>query len=200
MVTLGAGSESDGELYKLAVAGDRGAAEALVGRYHADLVLYLKAKTNAHAIAEDAAADTWLRFFRHLKEVIDDPSRALDKPESIRFWLYRTALNSMRDHFRKSSRQSALAERATSEAEALGLTSEQAQDVAALEGEERRSALRHAFTKLGEKCRELLSLMSADPALSYREIAEITGRPVGSLGPTRRRCLEDLRILLPEAT
>lgn len=187
------GSETDGELYKLAVSGDRAATQVLVGRYHADLVLYIKAKTNAHAVAEDAAAEAWLRFFRHVNEVAEDPSRALNKPESFRFWLYRIALNAMRTQFRSASRQAELSGRATSEAQARGMTSFQPDELAALENEERRSAIRDAFTKLGEACRELLTLMSSDPPLSYKEIAELTGRPIGSLGPTRKRCLDDLR-------
>ncbi len=187
------GSEGDGELYKLAVSGDRAATRELVLRYHTDLVLYIRAKTTARAIADDAAAEAWLRFFRHLKEAGADPAKALHKPESLRFWLYRTALNAMRDQFRVSSRQADVAARATSEAQARGLTSYQPDELAALEGAERRSAVRAAFTRLSEGCRELLTLMSADPPLSYKEIAEVVGRPIGSLGPTRKRCLDDLR-------
>ena len=187
------GLKSDGELYKLAASGDRQAVQALVERYQADLVLYIRAKTNAPGIAEDAAAETWLRFFRHLKEAQTDPSRALRKPESVRFWLYRTALNAMRDQFRTSSRQAELSDRATNEARAQGLTSFEQNDLANIEGEERRSLIREAFAKLNEGCRELLSLMSADPPLSYREIADVVQRPVGSLGPSRQRCLNDLR-------
>ena len=36
-------------------------------------------------------------------------------------------------------------------------------------------------------------LLTIEPALSYEEIPEITGRPIGSLGPTRARCLEKLK-------
>lgn len=199
MMTLGGclvvpdGSEGDGELYKLAVSGNRGAVERLVERHHGDLVLYIKAKTNAHAVAEDAVAETWLRFFRHLKETADNPTRALDKPESVRFWLYRTALNAMRDQFRTSSRQHDLSDRATVEARARGTTAFEPDELANIESEERRTALRAAFARLGETCRELLSLMSADPPMSYREIAEVLDRPIGSLGPTRQRCLAELR-------
>lgn len=187
------GNEGDGDLYKLAVEGDRAAVEALVTRYNADMTLYLRAKTDDHAVVDDAVADAWLRFYRHLREAGEDPSRALDKPESVRFWLYRTTLNAMRDHFRKASRQTDLSRRVTSDAVASGETSYQADELASLEGDERRSALREAFAKLGEACRELLTLLLADPPLSYAEVAEMLGRPVGSLGPTRQRCLGDLR-------
>jgi RNA polymerase sigma factor (sigma-70 family) len=122
------------------------------------------------------------------------------KPESVRFWLYRTALNALNDQFRSSSRQSNLADRATSEARVRGETSYQPDELAAIEGEERRSMLRDAFGRLSDRCRELLTLMATDPPLSYHEMAEILGRPIGSLGPTRQRCLKELRRELGVAT
>ncbi len=36
----------------------------------------------------------------------------------------------------------------------------------------------------------------ADPPASYAEISDQLGVPVGSIGPTRRRCLARLRVLL----
>jgi DNA-directed RNA polymerase specialized sigma24 family protein len=62
---------------------------------------------------------------------------------------------------------------------------------------EQAVALRSAFARLGDDCRQLLSLMLADPAMSYDEIAAAVDRPRGSLGPSRQRCLEHLRRLLP---
>jgi DNA-directed RNA polymerase specialized sigma24 family protein len=50
-----------------------------------------------------------------------------------------------------------------------------------------------AFETLSEDCRQLLRLLTADPPLSYEEISELVGRPIGSLGPTRARCIERLR-------
>ncbi|MEM9562929.1 MAG: sigma-70 family RNA polymerase sigma factor [Actinomycetota bacterium] len=190
------GDESDGELYKRSIGGDRVAVEALVERHHADLTLYLRSKTNVMAAVDDAVAEAWLRFFRHLKEAAADHERALHKPESIRFWLYRTALNALNDQFRSSGRQTDLAKRATVEAEAQGHTAYQPDELAGLEGDERRSALREAFRSLGDRCRELLGLLATDPPLSYAEVAELTGRPIGSIGPTRQRCLADLRKLM----
>jgi RNA polymerase sigma factor (sigma-70 family) len=187
------GTKSDGELYELAVGGHRDAVEAMVQRHHGDLTFYIRAKTDAKAAADDAVAEAWLRFFRHLKEAAEDPGKALQKPESIRFWLYRTAFNALNDQFRASGRQSSLADRATSEARSQGRTAYQPDELANLEGEERRLVLRNALRRLSEQCRELLTLMCADPPLSYQEIAEILGRPVGSLGPTRQRCLTQLR-------
>ncbi len=63
---------------------------------------------------------------------------------------------------------------------------------------EQAVALRSAFARLGDDCRQLLTLMLVDPPMSYDEIAAALDRPRGSLGPTRQRCLEQLRRLLPE--
>jgi RNA polymerase sigma factor (sigma-70 family) len=62
---------------------------------------------------------------------------------------------------------------------------------------ERDLTLRNAFARLGEECQRLLRLLLVDPPMPYDEIASAVGRPRGSLGPTRRRCLESLRRLLP---
>ncbi len=68
---------------------------------------------------------------------------------------------------------------------------------AGLMAEERAQVLRSAFARLSDECRQLLRLMVLDPPLSYDEIASTLDRPRGSLGPSRQRCLDRLRRLLP---
>ncbi len=58
---------------------------------------------------------------------------------------------------------------------------------------ERDAALRAALTELPPGCRDLLSLMVRDPPCSYAEISAKLGVAVGSIGPTRARCLDRLR-------
>lgn len=62
---------------------------------------------------------------------------------------------------------------------------------------ERTDVLRLAFAHLGDDCRTLLRLLMVDPPLSYDELSAAVGRPRGSLGPTRQRCIEQLRRHLP---
>jgi len=55
-------------------------------------------------------------------------------------------------------------------------------------------ALHLALERLDAVCRTLLhALYVEEPTPSYKEISERIGRPVGSLGPTRGRCLDKLR-------
>jgi RNA polymerase sigma factor (sigma-70 family) len=69
---------------------------------------------------------------------------------------------------------------------------------------ELNAALRAAFAELGEACHTLLSLLIQDPSPSYAEVSSALGMPVGSIGPTRARCLAQLRrsphlaVFLPE--
>lgn len=50
------------------------------------------------------------------------------------------------------------------------------------------------LSEVGSPCRELLTALYFDPSSpSYAELASRFGRPVGSIGPTRARCLERLR-------
>ncbi len=64
---------------------------------------------------------------------------------------------------------------------------------------EQEHALVLALERLGEPCRGLLGALYVErPTPSYEEIGQRLGRPVGSLGPTRSRCLSKLRKLYLE--
>ena len=58
---------------------------------------------------------------------------------------------------------------------------------------ERHAALREAVSDLPPGYRELIVLLTADPPVSYTEISARLGIPIGSIGPSRSRCLARLR-------
>lgn len=69
-----------------------------------------------------------------------------------------------------------------------------------LDGWERQEILAHALEQLTIRCRMLLTLVFLDPdEPSYDLIAKRLGIPKGSIGPTRSRCLQQLRRLLDES-
>ncbi len=63
-------------------------------------------------------------------------------------------------------------------------------EVAAVED---RTRVHRALSRIGERCAALLRLLYYEsPAPAYVEIASRLRMPVGSIGPTRARCLERL--------
>jgi RNA polymerase sigma factor (sigma-70 family) len=134
------------------------------------------------ATADDLVQTAWLRFLER--------SDQLREPGSVGPWLCMVVRNEAR---RLVTRRRAVPVGDGWELAPADLPEPTSNVVA---GEE-AIALRSAFAKLGEACRQLLTLMIADPPLSYDEIAVALDRPRGSLGPTRQRCLDQLRKLLP---
>ena len=61
---------------------------------------------------------------------------------------------------------------------------------------ERDEVVRDALSRLPKRWQRLLELLMADPPASYAEISDQLGVPIGSIGPTRGRCLAQLRVLL----
>src|SRR5262249_62168015 len=59
---------------------------------------------------------------------------------------------------------------------------------------ERHAALREALAALPPRCQQLIALLTLDPPLPYAQISARLGIPVGSIGPTRSRCLAKLRL------
>ena len=58
---------------------------------------------------------------------------------------------------------------------------------------ERHAALREAYSHLPTECQRLVAMLTADPPVSYAEISATLAIPVGSIGPTRSRCLDKIR-------
>ncbi len=62
------------------------------------------------------------------------------------------------------------------------------------------TAVREAYAQLPRQCQDLLRLLTVDPPVAYREIEDLLDMAHGSIGPTRRRCLEKLRKIPAMAT
>jgi len=50
-----------------------------------------------------------------------------------------------------------------------------------------------AFAALPDRCQRLLGLLAHAPGLSYAQLAHAVGMKPGSIGPSRGRCLHELR-------
>ena len=71
-------------------------------------------------------------------------------------------------------------------------------DSALLE-DERDVELWASFARLSERCQQLLRVLMACDRPVYAEVSTAFDMPIGSIGPTRMRCLERLRTLVAES-
>jgi RNA polymerase sigma factor (sigma-70 family) len=60
--------------------------------------------------------------------------------------------------------------------------------------------LRSGLAALPAGCRRLLEALYLRGDRSYADVADELGIPIGSIGPTRARCLERLRVVLDDST
>jgi RNA polymerase sigma factor (sigma-70 family) len=165
-----------------AAQGDQRAWDELVSEHTRLLWAVARSFRLDAADANDVVQTTWLRLVEHLDK-IEDPSRLIG-------WLVTTARREAMRVLRRSGR-----ERPVVEDTVLDRPDEGPPVDAALLVDERDRALWQAFSRLSERCRQLLRVAVTEPQ-AYDEISAALGMPVGSIGPTRRRCLTQLRALL----
>lgn len=65
--------------------------------------------------------------------------------------------------------------------------------------QDQQALLWRALSALPERCQKLLRIVAWEPRPDYASVADSLGMPIGSIGPTRRRCLDKLRLLLDGA-
>jgi len=165
-----------------AAQGDQRAWDELVAEHSRLLWAVARSFRLDAADANDVVQTTWLRLLEHLDR-IEDPRRLVG-------WLVTTARREAMRVLRRSGR-----ERPAGEESALDRADDSPPVDAALLLDERDRALWQAYERLGEKCQQLLRVAVTHPA-AYEEISAALGMPVGSIGPTRRRCLTQLKALL----
>lgn len=185
------GEPSDRELYLAASDGDRAAFERLAERHHGFTLRVALGHVGDRRAAEDVAHKAWLNVIRHL-QAVERGERAplhLEHKASLLAWLKQVVSNVAKDEFRRGGRETA------SEIDDGEFAYEPDFD-RALEAEEARSVLWAALQRISDRCRELLMLFLHDPPLTYDDIARVLDRPIGSIGPTRARCLAQLRTQL----
>jgi RNA polymerase sigma factor (sigma-70 family) len=171
-------------LVQLAAQGDAWAWDRLVKQY----ARLIWAMTRDFKLVESDAADvaqaTWLRLIEHIDR--------LEQPARVGSWLAATARH---ECLRSMAARKRLVLVPDDVAFDDGAAHEPELD-ARLLAEERAQVVREAMSRLPRPWQQMLNLLMADPPASYAEISDVLGLPVGSIGPTRGRCLARLRVLL----
>jgi RNA polymerase sigma factor (sigma-70 family) len=163
------------ELVLAAASGDQSAWDGLVARFGARMWAVARACGLGEQDAADAVQGAWLRLLEHLYDLKD--------PAGVGAWLATT------------TRREALLllKKAKPGPGVLDVTHEPDPESAVLEADGNRLLWKTVAT-LKEPCRSLLTLVATD--LGSRQVAVRLGLPVGSVGPTRARCLQKLRTLI----
>ena len=186
------GPETDAALVKRCRAGDATAWAALVQRFQRLVyAIAMRAGLDEHAAA-DVFQTVFSRLLAHLPR--------LAQPERVQAWVVTTAKREALRQRRQAQRHPSLTRADDAEGEGLEdrLVDESPPVEDALAELQQLDLLRAGLDRLDQRCRDLLMLLFTDDdaAPVYDEVARRLAMPVGSIGPTRSRCLGKLRKLM----
>jgi RNA polymerase sigma factor (sigma-70 family) len=137
--------------------------------------------------SEDVIQNTWLTLVRSADSVRD--------AQAITRWLCTSA---RRESWRVSKAATRL--RPVDDDVLAARMPEEASPESEVVTNDENAILWEAVTRLPERCQKLLRIVAWEPRPDYSSVAESLEMPIGSIGPTRRRCLDKLRIELGELT
>ena len=170
-----------------ATSGDRASWDHIVDRFTNLVWSVARSYRLPSEDAADVVQTTWLRLLDNLDRIED--------PQRLGSWLATTARHESLHSLRRSRRETAV--------DVVEIMTSVPDERAAVDRDllrsERDSALWELVERTSDGCRRLLRVMIATPPPSYAEIADALDMPVGSIGPTRARCLAGLRTLAVEA-
>ena len=175
-------NESVISLVAAAQRGDSTAWARLVDRYAGLVWSVCRRYRLSDADAADASQTVWLRLTEHLDEI--------HNPAGLASWLCTTASRACLRIIEDRRRQML---------PGMGYDFDVADDLELTAPDrellvtELHLALLAAIAELPDESRRLLALLLHDPPLSYKDISERLGMPIGSIGPTRGRLMERLR-------
>ena len=179
---------ADGELVKTAIAGREASFEELVRRYQRPIAAYVYRMVGDYDAALDLTQEVFIKVYNSLARYRSE--------FKFSTWIYKIAHNAAIDHLRRYAlREQAVTsgfdlEHRDTPVAGRRLTPEQES-----ERKERRSEVEMVVEMLPRAYRELIVLRHSHD-LSYDEIAEVTGLPLGTVKNRLFRAREAMRDLL----
>lgn len=167
------------QLVAAARSGDADAWNVLVEQFAGLVWHVIRGFRLSNAAGEDVYQTTWLRLAEHLDRI--------RQPESLGGWLARTARNECLRAVKLGGREDLRDNLDVDLVDRGGPVDRTLDDQATNE------ILWKAFATLSQACQQLLRLLISEPPLPYDRISELLGMSIGSIGPTRARCLAKLR-------
>jgi RNA polymerase sigma factor (sigma-70 family) len=172
--------------------GDSAAWTALVKR-HQRLVyaIVMRLGLDEHSAA-DVFQTVFARLVQHLPRIAE--------PERLQGWIAVTAKREALLQLRRGRRTVSMSRDHDDDGDAPDWDFADSSPLPgdALDELQQQDRLRHALDRLDERSRTLLLLLfrADDDKVSYDDVARQMGMSIGSIGPTRARCLEKLRRLM----
>ena len=176
---------SDPELVASAARGLEGSFEELVNRYQRPISAFVYRMVGDYDAALDLTQEIFIKVYASL---------ARYRPEfKFSTWIYKIAHNAAIDHLRRtSSRERSLSVGTETENYELPLESEGLTPEQQSEREERRGEIENVVRTLPTAYRELIVLRHSQD-LTYEEIVEVTGLPLGTVKNRLFRAREMMR-------
>ena len=173
---------SDTDLVTRAATGDQRAWDALVDRYAPLIWSLCREHGLSDANARTIGQAVWL-------QLMSQPGN-LREPAALAGWLAATTRRECRK-VRHATREP----QAGGHAQDAETIPDQQTEMAEheLQAAERDAVLREAFTRLSPCCQRLIAMLTEDPPMPYAQISARLSIPPGSIGSSRRRCLNKLR-------
>lgn len=177
------GESSTQELLAAAVCGSQDAWDLLVDRYGRLVWSIARSFRLSDADAADVCQTTWLRLVEKLSTITD--------PERLAGWLATTTRREAIRVLHKQDRESPVLDGA----DEVDEDERHDPEAQAIVQDEYRE-LWNAFAALSDRCRALLRVLAVYPMDSYAQVSQALGMAIGSIGPTRARCLDRLKAQL----
>lgn len=176
---------NDRELVAIAVNGSDGSFEELVRRYQRPIAAYVYRMVGNYESALDLTQEIFIKVYNSLNRY-----RAEFKFST---WIYKIAHNAAVDHLRRSStREQSLVIGTESDSFELPIESAHLTPEQESERKERRGEIESVVRALPATYRELIILRHSQD-LSYEEIVEVTGLPLGTVKNRLFRAREMMR-------
>lgn len=182
---------SDEELVVACREGNETAWETIVYKYQ-NLIFSVPRRAG---LDRDAASDVLQEVFKTLFEKLD----SLEQPQFLRAWLTTTARHKTL-HFIQKEKRGKIQPLFDEENKINYEVSDSAPPAdEVLVRLEKENQIELALSKLDDRCRRLLTMLYFENGqIPYQFIADALDVPIGSIGPTRARCLKKLMKFLPE--
>ena len=183
---LNLSSTSDRELVATAARGIEGSFEELVNRYQRPISAYVYRMVGDYDDALDLTQEIFIKIYASLSRY---------RPEfKFSTWIYKIAHNAAIDHLRRNSgRERSLTSGTEADHYELPLESECLSPEQQSEREERRGEIELVVRSLPTAYRELIVLRHSQD-LTYEEIVEVTGLPLGTVKNRLFRAREMMRL------